>query len=276
MAHDPRLEHLTAGHFFGCNERLEELGGLVLSEVTYAPGQRVPPHGHELGYFCLVVHGGYREQYGHRRVICESSSIVFHPPGDEHHGDISTAGLRSFNVEICPRHLARLRDHGELPNDPVDLHGGDLVWLANRLYREFRRTEAGSPLVVEGLGLELLGGLVRERASHEPRPPRWLRAVVDRLHEELDRPLTIEAMATDLGIGAVRLSRTFRRCYGTTIGEYRRRLRVERACHLLVDPEARLADVAVETGFADQSHFTRVFKRQTGLTPGEFRRLRAI
>ncbi len=89
----------------------------------------------------------------------------------------------------------------------------------------------------------------------------------------MGQPLTLESIAADLAVSPVRLSRNFRRFYGESPGGYLRRIRIEEACRRLRDPEIRLVDVALETGFADQSHFSRVFKRFTGLTPGRFRKL---
>jgi AraC-like DNA-binding protein len=56
------------------------------------------------------------------------------------------------------------------------------------------------------------------------------------------------------------------------MGSYVRRLRLDWAARELVRSETSLAGVALEAGFADQSHFTRFFKRHTGLTPQAYRR----
>jgi AraC family transcriptional regulator len=67
------------------------------------------------------------------------------------------------------------------------------------------------------------------------------------------------------------LARTFRAHYRCSIGDFVRRLRVERASCELTDTDTPMADIALGLGFFDQSHFSRVFKDQTGLTPTEFR-----
>jgi AraC family transcriptional regulator len=69
----------------------------------------------------------------------------------------------------------------------------------------------------------------------------------------------------------VHLSRVFRRCVGEGIIDYVHRLRVRAACEQMLAPEASLADLSFNNGFADQSHFTRSFRKITGMTPAAFR-----
>src|SRR5262249_21772677 len=79
--------------------------------------------------------------------------------------------------------------------------------------------------------------------------------------------LTHEAVAAAVGIHPVHLARVFRYHFGATLGDYVRRLRVEFAARQLITTEETLAGIALAAGFSDQSHFTRTFKRQTGMTP---------
>lgn len=84
------------------------------------------------------------------------------------------------------------------------------------------------------------------------------------------RPL--RARRAHLLAGGFFLARCFRRFYGCAPGDYLRLCRVGRARALLADPGLTLAEIAVRTGFVDQSHLHRAFKRSFGVTPGEFRR----
>ena len=115
--------------------------------------------------------------------------------------------------------------------------------------------------------LEMLGLVTRTRGEERHDPP-WLAAVVERLHDELAGRHTIAALARDAGIHPVRLARTFRRRIGMGIGDYLQALRVRHIEERIGDPDLPLADLALEAGFVDQSHMTRVFRRVTGLTPG--------
>jgi AraC family transcriptional regulator len=84
--------------------------------------------------------------------------------------------------------------------------------------------------------------------------------------------MTVAEIAAELEVDTRLLARAFREYYGSSIGEYVRNARLDWAAARLVQTEAPLAALALEAGFADQSHFTRSFKRRTGLPPGKYRR----
>ena len=67
------------------------------------------------------------------------------------------------------------------------------------------------------------------------------------------------------------LPRVFRRWKRQGIGEYVHRLRIRAACEQMLRPETPIADIGLANGFADQSHFTRSFRRVTGMSPARFR-----
>jgi AraC family transcriptional regulator len=80
-------------------------------------------------------------------------------------------------------------------------------------------------------------------------------------------------VAAAAGVHPVHLARVFRKQFGMTVGEYQRRLRLAWAGKELLRGDTDLATLALEAGFADQSHFTRAFRWMTGMTPGELRRV---
>lgn len=268
-----RPKSLAAGHFYGSNVSSTELAGFRLSETVYPAGMKVPVHFHELPYFCLLVGGGYWERYGSKRVEFDPGSIVFHPAGQVHHGDIHPEPTRCFHFEIDRSWIERLGEHGGLPGDSIEYASGPLAWLAARMFAEYQDDRSASSLMIEALGLEMLGLLLREATTPDTRAPRWIEQATARLHQEFARSQTVAEIADDLNISAVRLSRGFRRWKGQSIGSYRRQLRVEHVARRLADSDDRLADLAAEAGFSDQSHMTRIFKRATGLTPHRYRRL---
>lgn len=262
---------LEPGHFYGINRTERRLDGLILSETMYRPALDIPAHIHQRAYFGFLLGGAYWEQLGRRAVSFAPLSVVFHPPREVRCGAISDRGARLFHVELPDRWMERVRELGAVADSALDHHGGPITARARALYREFRHPDGASPLVIEGVALEMLGALIRG-AREDRSVAAWLRRAREHLDARaLDAP-TLADIAAEAGVSPIRLARAFRRAYGESPGDFVRRQRIRRACERLADPEVSLAAVAAELGFADQSHFTRVFRKMVGTTPGTWRR----
>ena len=106
-----------------------------------------------------------------------------------------------------------------------------------------------------------------DERRHEPLAVKTIRDFIQ-AHPERDLSLAKLAQLTDLN--AAYAAQVFRRVVGATPSAYQRGVRVERAKTLLLRHAS--ADVAQRLGFADQSHFIRIFKRYAYVTPGQFQR----
>jgi len=196
---------------------------------------------------------------------------MFHPPELTHRDEIGNQGGHFFNVELDAHWMRHLGEYSFVPDSPVAADGPDLTWLALRLYREFKVPHGYSDLSVEGLVMTMLGELTRARITDEKRQPKWLARAVDLLRADFNKNLTINSVAAEVGVHPFHLSKVFKHFHQQTIGDYVKDLQVKFACQELFRPDSDLASVALAAGFADQSHFTRVFKQVTGMTPGTFR-----
>jgi len=105
------------------------------------------------------------------------------------------------------------------------------------------------------------------------KSPRWLQSVRDRLQEEYINVPSLRQIAVEVGVHPTYLATSFQQHFGVSIGEFVRLRRIEQAQEMLADSTSPLSEVALRLGFSDQSHFCRTFKKQTGLTPLEYRRL---
>jgi AraC family transcriptional regulator len=159
-----------------------------------------------------------------------------------------------------------------MADSPANFYGGILELLVRKLYQEFVRMDGVSGIVIEGLLLEMFGEASRQStqcvANH---PPRWLSQAREMLHARFAENLTLSEVARVVGVHPVHLAQMFHKTYNCTVGEYMRRLRIEYACHELATSQKPIVDIALAAGFCDQSHFTRTFKRSTGLAPSQYR-----
>jgi AraC family transcriptional regulator len=263
---------LPPGRLYGTNLRSRKVASFDLSERVYPPGFKTPRHSHKRALFCFVVQGEYTETYGVRTRECQSSALLFHPAGELHAEFFHDSGGRSFIVEIEPPWLERVREHLGTKDSSIDLSGKKMELLAQRLYREFLQMDEASVLIIEGIMLEIVGEAARHCATDGGRKcPRWLRQARELLRERFTERLTLEEVAKTVGVHPVHLAQTFHKNYRCTVGDFVRRLRIEYACRELAVSEMPIVDIALTAGFCDQSHFTRTFKRCTGVPPSQYR-----
>ena len=203
--------------------------------------------------------GNYREEIRTRRVEYRPGTLVMHPEGVEHRDEVGDGGASFLLVEF------RELEAGWRPD--FDVEGGEAVWAAYRLLR------CAPGLEMEEGVAELSLALRKRRMVVEGERPAWFARIEERLRHEYANPPGLRELAVDAGVHPVHLSRTWRRFRGVGIGEFVMRRRIVEAWRRMGDPMARLVEIAADLGFADQSHRARHFKRVTGTTAGEFRRL---
>jgi len=266
---------LAAGSFYGAIQGKRELCGAIFTDLSHKSPRKLPSHSHELPFFGLVMDGQYGERYGRRQTFFSPFTIMFRPAGIPHQDEIGPRGVRFFEIELRPSWRKRLQDcSGTLDHACEDRAGGQVLWLGLKLYRELH-SEAVDELATEGLLGELLACIAclpRERSGESRgQRPMWLDRVVDKIRAEFTGRLTLNELSVEAGVHPVHLSRVFRRLIGQGIGEYVHRLRIRTACEQMLQFERPIAEIGLAAGFADQSHFTRAFRKWTGMSPARFR-----
>jgi AraC family transcriptional regulator len=105
-----------------------------------------------------------------------------------------------------------------------------------------------------------------QRLTHQQ-----IKRVIDFVQAHPDQDLSLEMLAQQTGFSPYYFARMFRQTMGESPHQFVLRQRIEQAQHLLKKKDMPLAQIAIESGFANQSHFTQVFKRYLGLTPQVYR-----
>jgi AraC family transcriptional regulator len=262
---------LESGQFYGRTLKRRLVAGLTLADVVYPTGVRLPRHAHERAYFCLIRQGAYTEQYGRRTRVCGPMTLAFHPAGEAHSQALGRT-VASFNVEVGSEWMERVREVAGPLDQPIEFHGGYVAELGSGLFNEFSREDSDAALAIESLAAEILGAIARSGVSSAAgRPPRWLIEARDMLDARFPESPTLRGIAREAGVHPVYFASLFRRFHGCSAGEYVRRRRIEYVRNQLASSDLPLAAIALDAGFADQSHFTRTFKRFTGMTPAQYR-----
>lgn len=161
----------------------------------------------------------------------------------------SVRNLRSVMAELCSAIKCALDDERGTAEDRLR--------RAAEILREMGETQTTTREVVRG-------GLA----------PWQIRKVTSHVEAHLDQPIRNEDLATIVRLTPSHFGRAFRNSFGATPHEYVIRRRVERAQGLMLTTGARLSEIALDCGLADQAHLSRLFRRLVGETPRAWRRAR--
>jgi AraC family transcriptional regulator len=260
---------LRGGEFFSPVSRRAEDTLFLITELTQPSARKIPAHTHDLASILLVLDGSYGEVEGRNEMAMTAFNAVFNPAGTHHVSLIGNHGTRLISIELRPS-LLRDADDLKLPAVPVlDRGTGPLLWHAVKLALAWTQDDCDA-LSVESLIWEMLAGL-STRQSKPAAPAPWFGRVKQKMIAGFDHRLRMSHLASEAGVHPVHLAKAFRRIEGQTAGEYLQRLRVRAACDRLRNSDDSLANLAADYGFADQSHFTRTFRKIVGVTPAAFR-----
>ena len=249
--------------YSGRSLRDVEAAGWGITETFHAEGSATDWHEHDAGHFCLVVAGALVDEGGDAHRECGPGTLLYFPPGVPHRDRFLERGARCLNLRPPPV--------------PGGERSGILVcenrasWLAGRVYDRIR-VDSARPRPSRGELVDLLEAAAGFGPPEPPRDPEWLVRAQALIHEDWADDARLGTIAERAGVSRYHLARRFRERFGCSVGQYVHRLRVTRARHLLLATDASLSEIAFATGFADQSHFTRVFGRHVGTSPDRYRR----
>lgn len=250
------------------------LDGFDVVEAWFAPGDELPRHTHDRACVAVMLAGSFDLRIESHCHHCPPTTVFTEPAGETHSNDIGCEGARVVVIQPDPGRPELLRPFARFLDRTSHRHHAGIAEQAARLAAELDSGDDLASLAAEGIVLEMLVSLARVSAAGIRRTPPWLHRAQELLHDRFADSLRTGEIAKEVAVHPAHLARAFRGCFGVSMGAYVRRLRLEWAAIELAHSERSLAELALAAGFADQSHFTRAFKRYSGLTPRAYRRTR--
>ncbi len=228
-----------------------ETGELVLS--YYPAGHRMPEHAHDMDQRSIVLSGALAEETPSCAATPSASHLGFKAAGLRHENRYGPSGALILALNAVPE--AEQEDGWRwAPTQSAAQIGALLSTL-------MRQPETPDGVVDDLLALMSASPVVRESVA-----PFWVRQAREAVLADPDAA-DLNTLADEAGVHRVSLSRAYSRYFNTPISLDRRRARLGQAVQALLERGASPADAAYEAGFADQPHFARTLKTQTGLTP---------
>jgi AraC family transcriptional regulator len=257
---------------YGTPLQRREFAGFEVTEARYEPSATVGAHEHEHSTITIVVDGVCREQLRRGAEDLTAASVLIKPPGVRHRNDVGREGSRA--VFIAPSAASAAAPDGVpwLVTSVAHLRSDRVAALGRRIRAELWDEAGGDSLVAEESILEILQSALQRPALRVGPAPSWLERTRQRLADDFVTPPSIWRLAEEAGVHPTYLGRAFCRHYGVRPGQFVHRMRIDWAAGKLAGSTTAIATIAIHAGFADQSHFGRIFKRFTGLSPAAYRR----
>jgi AraC-like DNA-binding protein len=240
-------------------------------------GHRYPAHSHDTHCVAVITGGALAVEVRHERRVCRRGDVIIIDADTVHSGIAADAGHWKMRVaHVQPDALAAYSERlglarrerfdvasSFISDDELSRQLYGVNWCSEVDDDPFKRSEV--------LASAIIGLRARHatRAAGLPavrREPALVHGIKNRLREDFHAQITLSTLAAEFRVTPFVLLRAFERETGLSPHAFQQQERVRHAMPLLRAGRP-IAEVGARSGFADQSHFTRVFKQQTGVTP---------
>ncbi len=240
--------------------------------------QSFKPHFHEQFSLILVENGLADYSYKKNEYVVDSGKLLVLNPYEVHTGKSLDKGIWNSRSMYLSKNLVQ-EVYSELTGDSAIpffknriLKGVEFISEFRKIHLELINEKSGFIdksklyLLIEGL---LQNAGIEEKEMHLRGNMRMVKVAKDYIHANYKSAVPLEDLERETGLSKFYLIKLFQVTYGLSPNRYLNNLRIEKAKSLLYKG-MQCSEVAYETGFYDQSHFIRHFKKIVGVTPKAF------
>ncbi len=265
------MQTFTPGKYLGENTQQVAFDGLFITRSSYTEAFSSGWHQHENAYLALVLKGGSIERRQHAAIECTPGMLLLYPSHEIHRNLHYQNNSKNLNVEFTASWLKKFGLDENGFGDHFRLHNPTLTCGLLRAMREMEAPDSQTAINLESALLAALTPLKYTYAT--ANKPVWINQLHALLHDATNTNHSLHDLALLVDVHPVTISRQFPKHTGVNIGDYIRMIKIERSLSLLSRKSIPMEEIAAKSGFTDNAHFTRIFKKHTGITPSCYRAL---
>jgi AraC-like DNA-binding protein len=212
--------------------------------------------------FCTFDY--FIKKYTVKDIAVQKMAVIIRGADTDHHElAVESPGLWAISAGLAHNFQEDL----ELLEKGMLIYDGLYSW-AKHLQKEKHTRQP-----FENLLLEVFNGWLKSKPGTKKKIPAWAQELKETIQDHIDTSLSLKEISKELDIHPSYLSREFSKYFeDLSFGEYIRKQRIEKAIELMRSSSRSLTEIAYLTGFSDQSHFTRIFKKHTGQSPSSYKK----
>lgn len=259
---------LSTGKSTGTILRSFSGNGVIINTAEYSAEEcHYGMHYHENSHLCFLLQGEDTESRRSGSYTRKAGDIFFYRAGEEHSSVSRTLLTKNTIIEFEQAFFTEYSISENNLERAVQSRR-DAKFLILKMQKELFLADACSSVSIQALLLSFIGYTPELSLT---AAPRWVQQVDEILHDKWNEPVSLEELSLATGAHPVTISKHFKKYFSCTLGEFLRKLKVEKSIALVKNSHLPLTEIAYSCGFSDQSHFTKVFKETTGFLPKEFR-----
>lgn len=259
---------LNKGIYSGNVQELKEHAGFITSKTVYEGDYHADFHYHENPHLSFILQGGNFEYKNGKASVRNAGEVLFYRSGELHKTLPTIAKTKNLNLEIDTDFLKNnLLSEPDLYDVICNRQDSRLFML--KIHAEIHFNDSLTEISIHAALLSYIKAFKPQDLS----TAKWGIQLKEILNEEWNQNHSLSELSGILGVHPVTISKYFAKNFGCTFGEYVRKLRIQKSLELIKCTNYSLTEIAYLCGFADQSHFLRVFKFYTGMNPKYFQKL---
>lgn len=263
------MKTLSQGIYAGQTRSQYKLPGLILTKCFFPKAFNSDWHSHENSHLTFALKGGSIENRKKGNIPCSPGLLLLYPANELHRNTDYVSNSESFSIEFENAWCKDLEINNQENNRQVIIRDPLVKNNMIRIMGEVKDADDLSNLCIETTILGILSSLDHDKTGN--KRPSWINQLYELLHDEFNTSWSLASLSEILQIHPVTISKCFPKYFNTNIGDYIRKIKTGRSLTDLCKRSMAIEEIAVKYGFVDNAHFTRVFKKHTGITPSQYR-----
>ena len=239
----------------------------AISLVNYSQPVTEEWHSHEALHLSLILQGGNREFRKKEDIEVNTGKIMMYREGVLHCNRHTEYPSKNLNIELKTKFLEQYQLNNDIFESPFIEHTDLFLGIINIYYELIINDSYNNSVIQESL----MALFAKENTSSFR--PNWMIQLRELIKDRWDEFIPLDELSLELQVHPVTISKYFRKYHQCTLGDYMRKIKIQRAIHFLLHTPKKITEIAFLCGFSDQSHMNRVFKAYIGFRPKDIRSL---
>ena len=253
--------------FLGNTATQFKLGYCSISIVNYTQPVSEEWHSHEDIHLSLILQGGNLESRKKEDKQVTPGKIMTYHQGEIHRNRFTAFPSKNLNLELKNEFFTQ----NDLTFERLDLTGTKRIETYLNLIKIFQELHINDLYTNDSIQLSLKSLFTNNSiSSHQPA---WLFQLKELIEDRWDEFISLEELALILNVHPVTISKYFKIYYKCSLGDYMRKVKVQKAIDFLLHSKMSITEIAFACGFSDNSHMTRIFKMYLGYSPKKIKKL---